>query len=251
MAYTLDDLRRLEKAMSSGVLEVKYADKTQRYHSLAEMRTQRAFMLKELGPTPPHKAGIFGGRRLVITPGDGLGGETFTNQKFKTKKESIPNTSLNSQEDEIVPRTMHIIFDTATQSLPVTTSVLTMVDMAITTVNKQLITDADDYDTLSFMLGIGRDATDGNRLYFKENFYVFQFKRMLPIALDSTDLRIPFDVDGVSQGRFAFGVQTERSASTFLLGQVSFARQPDNGIFISRPTVGLFVRDVQIVLIKG
>lgn len=48
MAYTTDQLTVLEAAISSGVLTVRYADRTITYQSLSEMRSLRAEMQREL-----------------------------------------------------------------------------------------------------------------------------------------------------------------------------------------------------------
>jgi len=49
MAYTQEQLDSLESAISQGVLEVKYADKTVVYRSLADMMKIRDMMKAELG----------------------------------------------------------------------------------------------------------------------------------------------------------------------------------------------------------
>jgi hypothetical protein len=48
MAYTLNQLTTLEAAIGSGHLEVKFADKTTKYQTLADMRKLRDEMKAEL-----------------------------------------------------------------------------------------------------------------------------------------------------------------------------------------------------------
>lgn len=49
MAWTLTDLQALEKAIASGTLSVKYADRQVNYRSLDEMLKIRDMIAKELG----------------------------------------------------------------------------------------------------------------------------------------------------------------------------------------------------------
>lgn len=46
--YTLQQLTALESAITSGELEVKYADKSVKFQTLAEMRDLRQEMIREL-----------------------------------------------------------------------------------------------------------------------------------------------------------------------------------------------------------
>ena len=48
MAFTHDQLVRLERAIASGALEVRYADRTVRYQSTNEMLKLRDVMLAEV-----------------------------------------------------------------------------------------------------------------------------------------------------------------------------------------------------------
>lgn len=50
MAYTLSQLTALEDAISQGVLEVKYADKTVTYRSLDDMLRTKGMIEKALNP---------------------------------------------------------------------------------------------------------------------------------------------------------------------------------------------------------
>lgn len=49
MAYTLEQLEKLEAAIASGVETVRYGDKTVTYHSLDQMRALRDEMRSSLG----------------------------------------------------------------------------------------------------------------------------------------------------------------------------------------------------------
>lgn len=49
VAFTNDQLARLEEALAQGARKVKYADKEVEYRSLEEMQTLRRMMRKELG----------------------------------------------------------------------------------------------------------------------------------------------------------------------------------------------------------
>ncbi len=49
MAYTQDQLNKLDEAISQGALRVKYADKEVEYRSLDEMMRIRELMRQELG----------------------------------------------------------------------------------------------------------------------------------------------------------------------------------------------------------
>lgn len=60
MAYTIDQLNRLEAAIAEGALTVKYQDKQVTYRSLDEMIRIRKLMRDELGLN-----GTSGGRRLA------------------------------------------------------------------------------------------------------------------------------------------------------------------------------------------
>lgn len=53
MAYTQDDLTRLDKAIAEGSLEVSYGDKRVKYRSLDEMLRIRDLIRNELGLTAP------------------------------------------------------------------------------------------------------------------------------------------------------------------------------------------------------
>lgn len=48
MAFTADQLQKLEDAIAQGALKVKYADKEVQYMSLAEMMRARDLMRKSL-----------------------------------------------------------------------------------------------------------------------------------------------------------------------------------------------------------
>ena len=52
MAFTTPDLAELEKAIKTGTLRVKYADREVEYRSLDEMLRLRDLMRKELGLAP-------------------------------------------------------------------------------------------------------------------------------------------------------------------------------------------------------
>lgn len=69
MAYTQNDLDTLRKAMTSGMLRVKFstpggADRDVTYRSLAEMREMERVILRELGQTSA--------QRVYPTFGSGL-----------------------------------------------------------------------------------------------------------------------------------------------------------------------------------
>ena len=49
MAFTAQDLATLERAIASGVQQVKYADRVITYQDMGAMRTARAEMARELG----------------------------------------------------------------------------------------------------------------------------------------------------------------------------------------------------------
>lgn len=49
MAFTSTDVERLEQAIASGTLRVKYADREVTYHSLKEMRALLREMRAEVG----------------------------------------------------------------------------------------------------------------------------------------------------------------------------------------------------------
>lgn len=49
MAWTQSDLDALDKAIGSGVTEVRYNDRTVRYRSMDELMRAREIMAKELG----------------------------------------------------------------------------------------------------------------------------------------------------------------------------------------------------------
>lgn len=49
MAFTQTQLDKLDAAIAQGVLTVKYADKQVTYRSLAEMKSVRELMMRELG----------------------------------------------------------------------------------------------------------------------------------------------------------------------------------------------------------
>lgn len=49
MAWTRDDLTRVEAAISSGTTSVQYKDRRVQYQSLAELRKLRREMLDEIG----------------------------------------------------------------------------------------------------------------------------------------------------------------------------------------------------------
>lgn len=51
MSFTQDQLTKLEAAIASGALEVRYADKTVKYHAMADMLKARDLMRLELGIT--------------------------------------------------------------------------------------------------------------------------------------------------------------------------------------------------------
>ena len=72
MAYTISDLRTLQTAIASGTKIVQYENSRVEYQSLNEMRQAETNIMRQLGLVSPHKAGIFGGRRAVMQPTDGL-----------------------------------------------------------------------------------------------------------------------------------------------------------------------------------
>ena len=49
MAFTIEQLNALDDAIAQGVLEVKYADKTVTYRSLAEMMRIRGLIERGIG----------------------------------------------------------------------------------------------------------------------------------------------------------------------------------------------------------
>jgi len=49
MAFTLDELTELEKALATGTLSVKYQDKEVVYRSVRDMQEIRQLMRQELG----------------------------------------------------------------------------------------------------------------------------------------------------------------------------------------------------------
>lgn len=51
--FTQDMLDKLNEAIATGALIVRYADKTVQYRSLSEMLQTRAIMMEELGLTKP------------------------------------------------------------------------------------------------------------------------------------------------------------------------------------------------------
>lgn len=62
MAYTVAQLTELEAAIASGVLTVKYGGpvpREQTFQSLAEMRSLRASMIRELGGAPGFRRASF------------------------------------------------------------------------------------------------------------------------------------------------------------------------------------------------
>lgn len=65
--YTLEQLEQLEKAIASGTLSVRHGDKAVQYQSLAEMRSVRAEMRRELGLDKPKRPRS---SRAVFTWGD-------------------------------------------------------------------------------------------------------------------------------------------------------------------------------------
>jgi hypothetical protein len=62
LAWTEDDLTKLENAMKLGLEEVQFGDRKQKFRSLKEMERLRRTMKKELGLLT---GGLEGGQRLV------------------------------------------------------------------------------------------------------------------------------------------------------------------------------------------
>lgn len=62
MAWSADDLARLERAIARGVLRVEYQDRTVQYQSLADMMRLRTQMRAELAPPPSGGGTVFAGR---------------------------------------------------------------------------------------------------------------------------------------------------------------------------------------------
>lgn len=52
MAYTLDQVTALEKALAQGITRVKYADREVYYNSRGQMKAQLLEMKRELGLIP-------------------------------------------------------------------------------------------------------------------------------------------------------------------------------------------------------
>ncbi|KVP24434.1 hypothetical protein WJ86_14495 [Burkholderia multivorans] len=48
MAYTKQDLERIQSAIAKGELEVQYADRRVRYRSIAELREARTEIIRDL-----------------------------------------------------------------------------------------------------------------------------------------------------------------------------------------------------------
>lgn len=53
MAYTQNDLEKLERAIATGARRVKFGDVEQEFRSLTEMRSLRREIMKELGLLDP------------------------------------------------------------------------------------------------------------------------------------------------------------------------------------------------------
>ena len=73
MAFTQSQLDALDEAIAHGVLEVKYSDKTIRYHSVSAMLRVRDLMRRDLGLI---KAG---GNRIVMDYQSGIHEKTDGN----------------------------------------------------------------------------------------------------------------------------------------------------------------------------
>jgi len=72
-AFTQENLVALEKAITDGVLRVKYTDKEVEYRRLDEMLKIRNLMKKELNGKKCGEPGLFGGRRITGRHSKGLG----------------------------------------------------------------------------------------------------------------------------------------------------------------------------------
>jgi acyl-homoserine lactone acylase PvdQ len=68
--FTLQQLEKLEEAISTGALEVWFGDKRVRYDSIDSMMKLRERMKQELGLSDPSK------RRVLATFNKGLNNET-------------------------------------------------------------------------------------------------------------------------------------------------------------------------------
>lgn len=72
-AFTEENLYALELAIVEGTRRVKYTDKEVEYRSLDEMLKIRDLMRSKLGKKVKcGKAGLFGGRRIVMCHSKGL-----------------------------------------------------------------------------------------------------------------------------------------------------------------------------------
>ena len=65
MAFTLIQLEKLQEAIAIGALEVEYADKKVKYHSLNDMLRIMALMKQELGVAS-------GSKRVLVSVSKGL-----------------------------------------------------------------------------------------------------------------------------------------------------------------------------------
>jgi len=74
MAFTQDQLNKLDEAIADGALEVKYRDRTVTYRSLSEMLKIRDLMRKDLGIIKK------GGSRLKASFDKGLSDSTGRDQ---------------------------------------------------------------------------------------------------------------------------------------------------------------------------
>jgi hypothetical protein len=69
MAFTNDQLSKIESAIAQGALTVKYADRLVTYHSVNEMMRLRDTMRAELGVSVAAGARM---RRISLATGKGL-----------------------------------------------------------------------------------------------------------------------------------------------------------------------------------
>lgn len=70
MAFTTNDLERIERAIARGTLTVRYADRTVTYQSMRELMRARDLMRSELGPDA---GGTKGRRRTMRVQQSGRG----------------------------------------------------------------------------------------------------------------------------------------------------------------------------------
>ena len=72
--FTLENLKRLERAIAKGVKSVKYTDKEITFHSIDEMLKARDVMRSCLGlnKNKGRNCGLFGGKRVNLHSSKGL-----------------------------------------------------------------------------------------------------------------------------------------------------------------------------------